>query len=167
MEFEKTRTFRLAFILAVIVLGGIFAAIATYNHLQDAKKSHVAIAGGGFIYNYRIAEIRAGISVYVQRPTPNGTKLIASFENPQGGEPIVIRREIVPSARSYGFETPALKGVEKDHPYRVTLDVRDKWSDDLIEAHEKTLLTSVAPELVPDKPLTIGPGYFPNPEVTH
>lgn len=163
MEFEKTRAFRIAAAFTCLVLAGIFAAVAIHNHNAQASKSHLAISGGGFIYNYRIGEIRYGITAFVQTPTPNGTRLIASFENPAGGDPIVVRREIVPYARSYSFETPALTGVEKDRPYKVTLTVKEKWSDTVIETHEKTLATSVAPSVVPDRPLTVGPGYHRNP----
>ncbi|MBA5778662.1 hypothetical protein H2509_16145 [Stappia sp. F7233] len=164
MEFEKTRAFRIAAAITCLVLAAIFAAVTAYNHHEQASKTHVAISGGGFIYNYRIAEIRSGITAFVQTPTPNGTRLIASFENPSGGDPIVVRHEIVPYARSYSFETPALTGVEKDRPYKVTLTVMDKWSDTVIETHEKMLVTNVAPSVVPDKPLTVGPGYHRNPE---
>ncbi|MCA1300207.1 hypothetical protein [Stappia indica] len=164
MEFEKTRYFRLAVSLVVVLVGGTFIGLAVYNHQMQAEKTYMTITGGGFIYNYRHADIHYGITAAVQRPTPTGLRLIARFENPTGGQPITLQHAITARATRYSFETPPVQGVKEGHPYKVTLTLEENASGKVIETHERHLVSDVDPGLVPDSPLTIGPGYHRNPE---
>ncbi|MBN9671293.1 hypothetical protein [Roseibium aggregatum] len=144
-----------------VVLGTVYR----YNQAILSKADYAEITGGGFIYNYRIADIRSGITVGLQKPLPLGTRLVAEFENPAGGT-ISIEKAVSHARRTYSFETPSLSGVEAQHSYAAVLRVIDPHTGREIERHEKVLKSTVVPKAMPSKPLTIGPGYFPNPDLT-
>lgn len=140
----------------------IIGVVLAYNSSVLNASSYTEITGGGFIYNYRIADIRSGITVGVRRELPAGTHLVADLETPDGM--LEINQDFVPGHRNYMFETPPLTGVEPDRDYLARLRVVDAVTGDEIERHEKALKTGVAPKVMPDKPLTLGPGYYPNPD---
>ena len=86
------------------------------------------------------------------------------FENPAGGEPIVVRQKIWPSVEKTTIESPPLRCVVKDKPYSVSIDI--EGPDGAIMQTIKTMMTSsLDQKLLPDRPLVIGPAYEPNPEL--
>jgi hypothetical protein len=80
------------------------------NDLGDDIKA----GGGGFIFNYRIAEATAGVIAEPQRDIPDGAKIEASFENPAGGERIVVAKLVTQGRKRYSFDTPPLSGLKPD-----------------------------------------------------
>lgn len=140
------------------------AAAAIMAACDDASKPYVEIEGGGFIFNYRIAEAFYGVSLRPMRRLEAGTVLEAEFENPAGGKPYVVRETVEGARLSYMLRTPALSGIEKDRPYRV--EVRVLAGDGrLLASYERTFKSDLDQSVLPPAPLTIGPGYTPNPEL--
>lgn len=141
---------RLSWPLLLIVLLG---ACVDKSHYLD-------LAGGGFIFNYRDATATYGVVLLPRRDPPPGATIEASFENPAGGEPIVLSRD----ARGGGrieFHTPPLTGVRKGVPYHVTVVLRAADGKELLRL-EKDYTSDVDQSVLPDKPLAIGPGYQTN-----
>jgi hypothetical protein len=149
---------------AVIYCAGVFYAVHRYNSVRLENADYLRITGGGFIYNYRIADMRGGITVAVRKPFPANTQLLAEFENPAGGG-LRFSKDIVPGKRGYVFDTGSLSGVEADREYQVVLRLMDMQNGEELERQEKRLKSGVAPRTMPDRPLTIGPGYHPNPDL--
>lgn len=154
---------KLAGLAAAVYCIAVFGTVYRHNQAILQGASYAEITGGGFIYNYRIADIRAGITVGLVKPLPLGTRLVAEFESPQG--PIEIEQAVSHAKRNYSFETPSLTGVEAEHTYLVVLHVIDPATGQQIERHEKGLKSGVAPKAMPAKSLTIGPGYHVNPQI--
>jgi hypothetical protein len=119
VEFEKTRGFRVAAGALVLALALIAVTVIVYQRAHQQALTHVRIAGGGFLVYYRLGEIRAGITVLVQKATTSQSRIVATFEDPAGGADIVLERRIHHGLTRYGLETPAVHGVVKDQPYRV------------------------------------------------
>jgi hypothetical protein len=159
VEFEKTRGFRVAAGALVLALALIAVTVIVYQRAHQQALTHVRIAGGGFLVYYRLGEIRAGITVLVQKATTSQSRIVATFEDPAGGADIVLERRIRHGLTRYGLETPAVHGVVKDQPYRVRVDLYDYGGTTPLETHETTIRSGVDPARVPDRPLTIGPGY--------
>ena len=155
---------KLAGVAAAVYCIAVFGTLYRYNQSILENASYAEITGGGFIYNYRIADIRAGITVGLVKPLPLGTRLVAEFESPQGGK-IEIEQAVSHARRNYSFETPSLRDVEADRAYTAVLHVLDAKTGQEIEHHEKGLKSGVAPKAMPTKALTIGPGYHINPEI--
>ena len=129
------------------------------------RNSHdyIKVGGGGFVFNYRVAEATAGVIAEPQRDLPNGATIEASFENPAGGEPIVIAKSVTEGRKRYSFDTPPLSGVQGGRTYAVTVRVIDSDGKELQKV-DYQLRSDVDESVLPDKPLTIGPGYARNPE---
>ncbi|MEX0852086.1 MAG: hypothetical protein WD036_02215 [Bauldia sp.] len=147
--------------LAVVALS---AAVAGCFQSDDAPS--LATEGGGFIFNYRLAEAYAGIVVGPRpnRRLPAGASIEVTFENPAGGSPIIMTRDVTTAKQlRYTFMTPPLSGVRADTGYAVTVRLITADGSE-IERIEKIFRSEVDQSVLPDKPLVIGPGYTPNPE---
>jgi hypothetical protein len=148
-----------ASLLMALAVGAIMAAC------DDASKPYVEIEGGGFIFNYRIAEAFYGVSLRPMRRLEPGTVLEVEFEDPAGGKPYIVRETVDAARLSYMLRTPGLSGVEKDRPYRVQVRVLAPGDGRLLARYEETFKSDLDQSALPSAPLTIGPGYTPNPEL--
>ena len=119
--------------------------------------------GGGFVFNYRVADAFYGFTAAVIRPLPTGSVIEASFENPAGGEPFVVRQRVGTESIRYSLRTPPLQGIEADKPYAVKIRVLDRDDRKVLWAHERSYRSEIASEVMPEQPLTVGPGYARNP----
>ncbi|MFD1697013.1 hypothetical protein [Roseibium aestuarii] len=161
MQDALPRSARWALALAALNCLTVFTAVGLCNRQVLETADHLVITGGGFIFNYRIADIRAGITVGTRKPLPETSRMEVTFHLP-GAAPIVMDQPPIPYRLNYTFETASLSGIEPEMGYLVELNLmRDEQT---LEHHEKILKTGVAPKAMPTKPLTLGPGYTPNPE---
>jgi len=134
---------------------------------READEKLAELSGRVFVFNYRIAAANYVVTLRRTAPLPENSYAEAEFENPQGGPPLVARQKLFPVMEKIVLESPNLKCVKKDRPYSVKIR--------LVDADEKplqTIETSVTSdvdqtEMMPSKPLVVGPLYTPNPEVFH
>lgn len=124
------------------------------------RSAYLELAGGGFLFNYRNAEATWGIVLVPRRDPPPGAVIEVAFENPAGGDPIVLSRP----ARGGGrieFQTPPLSGIQKGRPYRVVVLLRSAAGEELLRI-EKDYVSDLDQSVLPERPLAIGPGYQKN-----
>lgn len=143
---------------AMLVTAGLALAACS-----DAQSDRIAFEGGGFIFNYRAGEAFAGVVVKPRAPLPEDAMVEATFENPAGGADIIVRAPVRPGARKYSLQTPPLTGIVKDHDYRVRIALVGATGTTL-ETHERHLRSQLDQSVLPAVPLTVGPGYQPNPQ---
>ncbi len=125
---------------------------------------YLDISGGGFVFNYRLSEAYAGLIAAPLRTLPEHSRIEATFENPSGGPPIVQSKDVTAERREYTFTTDALSGIKANKDYTVT--VRLIAADGkVIETIDKKLHSDLDQSVLADKPLTVGPGYTPNPDL--
>lgn len=146
------------------VLLALLLAIGWATRTPPGETPYLGIAGKGFIFNYRLAEAYYGFTAQLQRPVANASAIEASFEDPAGGPPILVSERLWPASRQYAIRTPGLTGIRKDRPYRVTVRLLEGWERKPVFQTEFTISSSLDGALVPDAPLTIGPGYARNPQ---
>lgn len=144
--------------VAVAMLVVLFAFGWATRH-DPAEKPLIQILGGGFIFNYRIADVRYGFTAVVAKPLESGSIIEAAFENPAGGEPLVVRERVSPMTNRYALESPPVRGVEAGKPYRVSIRVLDRLERDVLWTSTLDIKSQISDDVVPDEPLTIGPGY--------
>ena len=137
-------------------------ALTTVLAACSNKGPYLDISGGGFIFNYRLSVAYAGFTAAPLRTLPDHSRIVATFENPSGGAPIVLSKDVTPGRNEYTFTTDSLKGIKINKPYDVT--IRLIGSDGkVIESIDKKFTSDVDESVLADKPLTIGPGYTRNP----
>lgn len=127
----------------------------------EAESDNLVIGGGGFVFNYRNAEATYGVVVGSRRALPDATVVEAEFENPDGGAPILVSKQVRPGVQRYDLQTPPLKGVVAGREYRVIVRLLDGAGSE-IQRLEKTFTSELSQDVLPDKPLAIGPGYQKN-----
>ncbi len=150
-----------------VVLGivAVLFAIGWQSRTNPDDIPYLRIAGKSFIFNYRVSDVFYGFSAYLTKTVPKNSVIVAEFEDPAGGEPFTVTETISVKSRRYSLRSPSLRGVEAGKPYSVHVRLV-KWGDEEVLFDEYFTVTSnISDDVVPDKPLTIGPGYHPNPEL--
>lgn len=131
---------------------------------DDADKPYLEFAGGGFIYNYRLATANYGFVVRRVRKIPAGTIIVAEFENPGGGAPIIVQQIAGSTRLSYKFETPPVTGIKANTNYRVEVVLINPRTNAVFARYSKSFHADLNQDILPPKPPVIGPGYQPNPD---
>jgi hypothetical protein len=126
----------------------------------SGESEYLKPGGGGFIFNYRNAEASYGLILFPTRDPPAGAIIEVSFENPAGGEPILVSRPARGGGR-IDFQTPPVTGVEKGKRYQVVAVLRAANGDEL-QRIAKSFASEVDQSMLPERPLAIGPGYQRN-----
>ena len=122
------------------------------------------ISGKLFVFNYRVATATYLVTLKPLGPVEDGQTAVATFEDPAGGPPIVVRQRIWPKLDKTVLESPALRCVAKDRPYAVT--IRIEGADSTVRQEITTAITSnLDQSVLPDRPLVVGPVYTPNPDL--
>ncbi|WP_423228363.1 hypothetical protein [Rhizobium tumorigenes] len=130
---------------------------------QDAD-GPTELNGRHFIFNYRVSTATYLVNLALKADIPEGSFAIAEFENPMGGDPLVVREKIFPLWDKITLQSPPVHCVRKDRPYAVNIRLVD--GDDKTFQTIKTQVTSdVDQSILTAKPLVVGPGYTVNPDL--
>lgn len=153
---ERFRT-----MVAAVSLGVAMLALGACRD-SGAEGEFFRLDGKLFVFNYRVATATYLVNLVALQPTPEGETAVAIFEDPAGGEPIVVRKKIWPKLAKTTIESPPLHCIVKDRPYAVSIRIEgaDGAQKQLIET---TMTSSEDQTLLPDAPLVVGPVYTPNP----
>lgn len=122
------------------------------------------LQGKLFVFNYRVATATYLVNLSPLRPVGEGQVAVATFENPAGGEPFVVRRKIWPNLPKTTLESPPVHCVVKDRPYAVSIEIEGP-DGSVLQTIATTMTSSEDQSILPDAPLVVGPGYAPNPEL--
>lgn len=144
-----------------VALAGVLLLSACAD---SADQPWVAFEGGGFVFNYRVAEAYYGVNIRPMRHLPDGTVIQVSFEDPAGGPPILSRFTVKGPELRYSVRTPGLTGIKAHRPYRVELSVLEAATGNVLGRYEKSFSSSADQSELPSAPLVIGPGYKRNPD---
>lgn len=146
-----------------LLLVSLFA-IGWLTREDPSQKPWLLIQGGGFVFNYRVADVYYGFTATVQRPLATGSIVEAAFEDPAGGDAHIVRQRVGgPEMTRLALRSPPVRGVEAGKPYHVAIRILDREERRLLWSHDMAFRSQISDAVVPDAPLTIGPGYTPNP----
>ncbi|WP_367716812.1 hypothetical protein AB2N04_02485 [Nitratireductor sp. GISD-1A_MAKvit] len=151
-------------VVAMLVLCAVLFAIGWFTRVDPSDAPFVKVLGGGFIFNYREGEVFYGFTAQVMRPLASGSVIEATFEDPAGGKPYVVSERVSTMTDRYALRTPAVRGVEAKKPYEVSIRLYDREKSRMIWETETTFVSQISDGVVPDQPLTVGPGYHLNPD---
>ncbi len=130
---------------------------------SGGEGEYFRIDGKIFVFNYREARATYLVNLAPLRPIEDGQTAVVSFENPAGGEPLVVRQKIWPKMPKTTIESPALRCVVKHRPYAISIRIEGP-DGSVRQTIETTLASTDDQSILPDKPLVVGPLYTPNPE---
>lgn len=131
---------------------------------RETGPDPLELTGKVFVFNYRLAYATYMITLIKTEPVPDGSTVVATFENPAGGPPLTVDRKLFAKLDKVVLESPELTCVEKQRPYSVTIEV--KGPDGAILQTLKTSVTSsLDQDVLPAQALVVGPAYDKNPDV--
>lgn len=145
-----------------LFLANVILALAGCQ--RDDVDKPLVISGKVFIFNYRVAQATAVITLARNGTLPDESYVETTFENPAGGAPHVTREKIFPFWKKVTVESPPMRCIVKDRPYAVAIRIVDAGGREL-QAIDTTIISSQDQTILPSKPLVVGPFYSKNPEV--
>lgn len=146
-------------IAASVGLVAVLFAVGWATREDPAQSPYLKILGGGFMFNYRVADVYYGFTAAVMRPLPTGSIIEAAFEDPAGGPGHIVRQRVGTGTDRYALRSPPVRGVKAGKPYRVDIRVLDRRETAVLWRHEMVFKSQLDDRIVPDEPLTVGPGY--------
>lgn len=152
----KQRGLFLGLAAALVVAGGVLLIAPLTQRGGDGPM--LTLEGGGFVFNYRIAEATYGLVARVDRAIPAGTRIIATFEDPAGGPPIVEEQVARAGMMKLVLKSPPVEGVVAGKPYPVTVRMLTPEGEE-IGRLETSFTSNIDQSVMPKAPLTTGPGY--------
>lgn len=152
-------------ILRIRLTATLLAALALCACRESGKAGdYFAVSGRLFEFNYRMAVATYVVTLDPLKPMQEGQMAVASFENPAGGAPIVVRQKIWPKLPHVTLESPPLACVVKNRPYAVAIRIEDVGGG-VLQTLDTTVTSSLDESILPDRPLVIGPEYELNPDL--
>jgi hypothetical protein len=149
-----------------VVIAALAVAMAAAAGCRDEGGADTLfeVSGKLFVFNYRVATAAYLVTLRPVGPVGEGQTVVASFENPDGGPPIVVRQKVWPKLAKTVLESPPLRCVSKDRPYAVTIRIEGPDAR-LLQEIKTTMTSTLDQEILPDLPLVVGPVYTPNPDL--
>lgn len=146
-------------------LASIVAVALALGACRDTGRDALfEITGRLVVFNYREAVLTYVVTLKPLKPIEAGEVAVTTMDNPAGGAPLTFRQKLFPGHTKVTVESPPLECVVKDRPYKVA--IRIQGSDGaLLQLIETTMVSSQDQDVLPDRPLVVGPGYTPNPEL--
>ena len=129
------------------------------------KDKYVELSGRVFIFNYRIATATYVVTLHKLQPLPANAVAVAVFDNPAGGDKLIVTQKIWPQLDKITLESEPLNCVVKDMPYAFIVTIKDEKGK-IIQEFKSSITSTLDQTILPDKPLVIGHLYTPNPELT-
>ncbi|MEI5681162.1 MULTISPECIES: hypothetical protein [unclassified Mesorhizobium] len=131
---------------------------------DSGKDALFELSGRLVVFNYREAKVTYLVNLVPLQPISEGETAVMTLDNPAGGEPIVVTQKLFPNHQKVTLESPPLECLVKDKPYKVAIRIEGAGGA-LLQGIETTMVSSQDQSMLPDKPLVVGPGYKPNPEL--
>ncbi|MEI8698514.1 MAG: hypothetical protein E5Y88_12095 [Mesorhizobium sp.] len=131
---------------------------------RDGEGRLFEISGKLFVFNYRLARATYVVTLRPLQPMQEGQVAVASFQNPAGGEPLVVEQKVWPKLGKVSLESPALFCIVKDKPYAISISIKDA-DGTVLQKIDTTLMSTQDQSVLPDRPLVIDQLYTPNPEL--
>ncbi|MDH3318913.1 MAG: hypothetical protein OEO84_04400 [Betaproteobacteria bacterium] len=138
-------------------------ALAAACSPGEGDAPYLEFLGGGFVFNYRLAQAEYGFVVKRLRRIPDGTILEAVLANPGGGEPFVLRETAAWDRLEYVFRSPPVRGVKANHDYRVEVRLIDPVDRRVLATYARAFRSDVDQSVLPERAPVVGPGYQPAP----
>lgn len=129
------------------------------------EEPYLSIAGGGFVFNYRVAVAHLSVALKPERPFPRGSSIEVEFENPAGGAPLTVTEIFAGGSRTLVVQSGDMSGIRAGRPYGVTVRLIRPGESTAFASYSRSFVSDLDQSVLPDKPQFIGNGYHRNPEL--
>jgi hypothetical protein len=143
----------------------ILAVLAVLPACQrETGPDPLQLTGKMFIFNYRLAYATYMITLTKTQPVPDGSTVVATFENPSGGPPLTLDRTLFQKLDKIVLESPDITCVKKQKPYSVTIEVKGP-DGAILQTLKTSVISNLDQDIMPAEALVVGPAYDKNPDV--
>lgn len=142
----------------------ILSALALGACRDTGKEALFEVTGRLVVFNYREARVTYVVTLNPLKPIEEGQVVTTTMDNPAGGAPLVFSQKLFPGHTKVSIESPALECVVKERPYNVAIRI-ENGAGQLLQEIDTTMVSAQDQDMLPDRPLVVGPGYQPNPEL--
>ncbi len=129
---------------------------------DEARQGYVELTGRIMLFNPRLATATYVVTLDRLRDIPDGSRVIAWFDNPAGGDKLRIEQKVWPNATRIAIESAPLHCVRKGRAYAFSVRLVGPSGEDL-QLVEASITSTLDQTILPDAPLVVGPAYEPNP----
>ena len=144
-----------AFTLLTILLGTLSAC------QREAEERYISVKGKIFIFNVRLARAFYEVTLNRHEAVPDGSMVVAQFEDPAGGPPFVSSQRVFPKMTRIDLQSPDATCIVEDRPYRIVIELKDPEGA-VLQKIETTLVSTADQTLLPATSLVTGPAYDRN-----
>lgn len=131
---------------------------------RETGPDPLQLTGKMFIFNYRLAYATYMITLTKTQPVPDGSTVVATFENPSGGPPLTLDRTLFQKLDKIVLESPDVTCVKKQKPYSVTIEVKGP-DGAVLQTLKTSVISNLDQDIMPAQALVVGPAYDKNPDV--
>ncbi|WP_426123245.1 hypothetical protein [Pararhizobium sp. PWRC1-1] len=131
---------------------------------RETGPDPLQLTGKMFIFNYRLAYATYMITLTKTQPVPDGSTVVATFENPSGGPPLKLDRTLFQKLDKIVLESPDVTCVKKQKPYSVTIEVKGP-DGAILQTLKTSVISNLDQDIMPAQALVVGPAYDKNPDV--
>jgi hypothetical protein len=134
------------------------AALLVTAGCQREAEDYVSINGKVFIFNIRYARAFYMLTLNRLPATPDDAVVVAEFENPAGGAPLIKEQKVFPKMTRIDLQSPDVDCVVTDKPYKIKIMVRSA-NGETLQTIDTTLVSTLDSTMLPEHALFEGPVY--------
>ena len=142
---------------ALAILSMLLTLALTGGCQRDAA-DYISLNGKVFIFNIRVARAYYMLTLNRLPSTPDNAVVVAEFEDPSGGPPLVKEQKVFPKMTRIDLQSPDVDCVAVGKPYKIHIVLKDAEGREL-QTIDTTLTSTLDSSMLPDKPLFEGPVY--------
>lgn len=144
-------------ILPVLLAGLLLSAC------QREAEDYITIKGKVFIFNIRVARAFYMLTLNRLPATPDDAVVVAEFEDPAGGPPLIKEQKVFPKMTRIDLQSPDVNCVVTGKPYKIKITLRNA-DGEALQTIDTTLNSTLDETMLPEKALVLGAKYDRNPE---
>jgi hypothetical protein len=144
--------------MKALVIIPALAALLFAAGCQRKAEDYITINGKVFIFNIRNARAFYMLTLNRLPITPDDAVVVAEFENPAGGPPLVKEQKVFPKMTRIDLQSPDIDCVVTDKPYKIHIVLKSAEGDTL-QTIDTTLNSTLDSTMLPASALVEGPAY--------
>ena len=144
--------------MKALIIVPVLAALMFAAGCQREAEDYITVNGKVFIFNIRYARAFYMLTLHRLPATPDDAVVIAEFENPAGGPPLVKEQKVFPKMTRIDLQSPDVDCVVTDTPYKIRIVLRNAAGETL-QTIDTTLRSTLDSTMLPEHALFEGPVY--------
>lgn len=144
--------------MRVLLTIPLLAALLFATGCQRETTEYISINGKVFIFNIRHARAFYMLTLNRLPPTPDNAIVVAEFENPAGGPPLVKEQKVFPKMARIDLQSPDVDCVVTGKPYKIHITLKNA-DGKVLQTIDTTLNSTLDSTMLPASALVEGPAY--------